>query len=69
MSNLMKLRKRVHDVIDPLWSKKKSKMFKTRGDLYAYMAMMLNLHPTHCHVSMMTEDDCERVLKLFGVDL
>lgn len=66
--SLLVLRKKVHEVIDPLWNNKQSRMFKNRADLYAYMASMLQIPPTHCHVSRMTEEDCIRTLKLFGVN-
>lgn len=52
-------KRRVHDVLDPLWQSGRMH----RGELYKALARHLGIKTKDCHVGMFDESTCRRAIK------
>jgi len=59
-AELRKLKSEAHAVFDPLW---KNGKFKSRGKAYNWLANTLNIPKVECHIGMMDEQTCKRVIQ------
>lgn len=67
---LRTLRQRVHKVFDPLWSNdelgstSKAARAKVRTKAYSWLAALMNLPISNCHIGMFDEEQCLRAIQL-----
>lgn len=59
-SKLRELKKEAHKQFDPLW---KSGLM-TRNEAYEWLAYMLHITESECHIGMFDEATCNKVIKL-----
>ena len=61
-------RKCAHAAFDPLWKRKMLKdnvnKFIARSSGYKWLAKALEIEPESCHIGMMTEEQCNRVVEI-----
>lgn len=59
---LRRLRIQAHSVFDPLWETGRM----SRSDAYAFLARVLNLVVSQTHISWLTTEQCNKVIRLFS---
>lgn len=66
-ATLRQLRIKAHGVFDPLWKLKAQRgmsIKEARFTGYMWLSKTLNIEFDRCHIAMMNEDDCKRVIEL-----
>ena len=58
------LRRRVHDLFDPLWRNTLYRRFPDRDHAYEWLAACMELSDAECHVGMFTLAQCEQAIAL-----
>lgn len=59
-AELRELKKQAHYHFDKLWKEGNMK----RSQAYKWLAKQLNIKPKECHIGMMDNDRCKRVIEL-----
>lgn len=59
-ANLRELRKKCHDLFDPLWRSGEL----DRSEAYRLLAKAMNITTKQAHIAMFTEDDCRHLLSI-----
>lgn len=61
-ARLRRLRKEVHDHLDPLWADENP--VGNRVQAYTHLARLMGIQLKDCHASLFNEDQCRKALKL-----
>lgn len=59
-AELRKAKQAAHAAFDPMWREKKMK----RQNAYAWLADKLNINRNECHIGMMDEQTCRKVVEI-----
>lgn len=60
-SELRALRKKTHEMFDPLWMDGPAKRFKSRSKAYLWLSDYTGLDPQECHIGMFGLEMCKLV--------
>ena len=60
---LRRLRKKCHELFDPLWLRSKNKR-KNRKRAYRFLQKVLGVDEERAHIGMLTKEECKKLIKI-----
>ena len=65
---LLEARRLAHEAFDPIWKRlmeREGKTFKqAKGIAYTWLQRNMGLTPSQCHMTVMSEEQCKKVIAL-----
>ena len=61
-ANLRALRRKCHDLFDPMWKRKGY----SRGGAYKWLQREMELSPEEAHIGKFNEEQCKKLMRKFG---